>query len=168
MFENLLNLVKEHAGDAIINNPAIPNEKNDDAVSTVTHSIMNSLKKQVASGNVSDIAGLLSGNSSVTNSPVVNKLSSDAINDLTSKFGISGTQASGIIASLLPVVLKKLIHKTNDANDNSFDIGSIFGSLTGNSGFDIGSVLKQVTGGSTNSSEDKGGLGGMLGKVFGG
>lgn len=27
MFDNLLNLVKEHAGGAIVNNPAIPNEK---------------------------------------------------------------------------------------------------------------------------------------------
>ena len=27
MLESLMNLVKEHAGEAIVNNPAIPNEK---------------------------------------------------------------------------------------------------------------------------------------------
>jgi hypothetical protein len=29
MLENLFNLIKEHSADAVINNPAIPNEKND-------------------------------------------------------------------------------------------------------------------------------------------
>jgi hypothetical protein len=33
MLENLQDLIKQHAGDAIINNPAIPNERNDEAVS---------------------------------------------------------------------------------------------------------------------------------------
>lgn len=39
MFEQLLNLVKEQAGTAIINNPDIPNERNDEAVGDVTNSL---------------------------------------------------------------------------------------------------------------------------------
>ena len=58
MFENLLNLVKENAGDAIINNPAIPNEKNDEAINTTTNSIVETLKAQVTSGNLSSITDM--------------------------------------------------------------------------------------------------------------
>ena len=39
MFDNLLKLVKENAGDAIIKNPVIPNEKNDEAIHATTTSI---------------------------------------------------------------------------------------------------------------------------------
>ena len=32
MFDQIVTLVKQNAGTAIINNPAIPNERNDEAV----------------------------------------------------------------------------------------------------------------------------------------
>jgi len=44
MFENLLNLVKEHAGSAIVDNPAIPNQHNDAAIKEATTGIMDQLK----------------------------------------------------------------------------------------------------------------------------
>ena len=34
MLENLLDLVKQQAGEAIVNNPAIPNHQNDEAMDT--------------------------------------------------------------------------------------------------------------------------------------
>lgn len=162
MLENLLQLVKEHSGQAIVNNAAIPNEHNDAAISTVSSSIFDSLKKQVAGGNISDVMSLLSGNANTSNHPVLNNISKDAISNLTSQFGISNAQAGSIVSSMLPAVITKLVHKTNDANDNSFDLKGIFGSLTGNSNFDVGGILNKVTG------SNKGGIGGILGKVFGG
>ena len=50
MFDNLLKLVQENAGDAIINNSAIPNEKNNLAVNETTASIFNTLKSQANGG----------------------------------------------------------------------------------------------------------------------
>ena len=41
MFDNLLQLIKENAGESIINNPAIPNEKNDAAIQVAGEGIMN-------------------------------------------------------------------------------------------------------------------------------
>ena len=61
MFENLLNLVKENSGDSIIDNPAIPNEKNEDAIQTTTTSIFESLKGQFSSGNMSSIMDMFKG-----------------------------------------------------------------------------------------------------------
>ena len=58
MLDNLLNLVKEHAGNAIINNPVIPNEKNDEAISTATNGIMDTLKSQISAGGLDSITSL--------------------------------------------------------------------------------------------------------------
>ena len=52
MFENLLNLVKEHAGEAIVKNPTIPNEKNDAAINTAAGGIMDQLKNLAANGGI--------------------------------------------------------------------------------------------------------------------
>ena len=40
MLEQLFNLVKENAGEAIINNQAIPNEQNDAAINQATEGII--------------------------------------------------------------------------------------------------------------------------------
>lgn len=61
MLENLVNLVRQHAGDAIINNPAIPNEKNEEAVSDASNSIIAGLKGAVANGNLDGVVYLFKG-----------------------------------------------------------------------------------------------------------
>jgi hypothetical protein len=130
MFENLLNLVKENAGDAIINNPAIPNEKNNEAINTTTNSIVETLKSQVTSGNISAITDMFKGgnvNVSGINSSVQNNVATD----LMKKFGIDNAQASNIASTLLPKVMEQFVSKTNDPNDKSFDLTSIMSSLGG-------------------------------------
>lgn len=43
MLEYLFNLLKKQAGDALINHPAIPNQKNDEAVQAAGNSIVDTL-----------------------------------------------------------------------------------------------------------------------------
>lgn len=95
-------------------------------------------------------------------SPVMNNISGNVIDKLAQKFGLSGSAASSIVDSMLPAIMSKFINKTNDANDNSFDLKGIFSSLTGNSNFDVGSLLNKAR------DTKAGGMDGMLGKVFGG
>lgn len=52
MLENLINLVKEHASDAIVKNPAIPDKHNDSAIETVAKSIFSTIKNQMGSGDL--------------------------------------------------------------------------------------------------------------------
>ena len=166
MFEQLLNLVKEHAGEAIINNPAIPNEKNDEAITHATNGIVNGLQSQLASGNIGDVLQLMGGKSDVNNSPVTNAVSENVAGDLMSKFGLSSGAAGSIVASLVPMVLGKLIHKTNDANDSSIDLNGVFSHLSGGKtqGMDMGNILGSLTGGGSSG----GGLSNVLGSVLGG
>lgn len=161
MLENLLNLIKENAGDAVINNPAIPNEQNDAVVQEAGSSIMSGLQGLLASGHAKDVLSLFSNPSSVNNSnPVVQQLGGGFLNSLMNKFGLDSGQASGIVSSLLPTVLSQLVSKTNNPSDGSFDLQGIFNSLSGGntSGMDIQGILSKFTGGGGSSTAAAGGL----------
>ncbi|MEP7279256.1 MAG: hypothetical protein ABI813_11480 [Bacteroidota bacterium] len=167
MLENLLDLIKQHAGNAIIDNPAIPNQQNEAAISEAGSSIMNGLKNMLANGNTADLVNLFNHQGGdIANTPAAQQISGGFIQNLMSKFGLGEGAASGIASSLIPVVLQKLVHKTNDPSDNSFNIQSIIGSLTGGrqqpvaaggGAVDIQNILNQFTGGGTSA-----GGGGML------
>jgi uncharacterized protein YidB (DUF937 family) len=145
MLEQLLQLVKENAGDAIINNPVIPNEHNDAAIETAAGSLFDNLKGAAAGGNLDGIMNLFNQGGDVSNNPLVNNLSSGVAGDLMKKFGLDSGVAGNIVQNLLPVVMNKLVNKTNDPNDSSFDLQGIIGSLTGGSG-GIGNMIKGIFG----------------------
>ncbi len=130
MFDNLLNLVKEHAGDAIINNPAIPNEKNDAAINTTASSIIDALKSQASSGNLSGLTDLLKGGN-VNASSISSNVQSTVVTNLMKQFGIDNSAASGIASSMIPKVMESLVKKTNDPNDSSFDVAGIMSAIGG-------------------------------------
>jgi len=77
------------------------------------------------------------------------------------KFGLDQGKAMGIASSLIPVVLQKLVHKTNDPNDGSFDLKNIIGSLTGGGG--VGNIINNLGGG---NEKDGGGIMGKIGGMF--
>lgn len=158
MFENLQNLVRQYAGDAIINNPAIPNERNEEVVADASSSIVSGLKSAAASGNTDSLANFFNGGSQAAlSSPVTQNIQSGFIQNLTNKFGLDHGKASQIAAGLIPIVLQKFVHKTNDPNDNSFDLKSVIGSLAGGGG--MGDILNKF-GGNDND-------GGAMGKIKG-
>ncbi len=168
MFENLLDLVKQNAGAAIINNPAIPNEHNDEAVSMASNSIIDGLKGALANGNINDVLHMFSHSDNAANSPVSQGIQGNLIQSLMSRFGIDQSQAGGIASSLIPVVLQQFVHKTNDPNDSSFDLQGIVNNLTGgkSSGFDVQGLLNQFTGGGATTSGAGGGLMDMVKGFF--
>lgn len=55
MLDQIKNLVKQYARDAIVNNPAIPHEKSEEAVNEASNSIVGGLKNMLSSGNAQDI-----------------------------------------------------------------------------------------------------------------
>lgn len=157
MFDQLLNLVKQQAGAAIIENPDIPNERNEEAVADVTGSITGGLQQALASGQFKDVLRLLGGQGGdLQNNPLAGQLSGNAVSSLMDKFNLNEGQAGNIVSSLLPGVLNKFISKTNDASDNSFDLQSIFSSLTGGNtnGLDLQGLLGRVTQGGLDKDGD--------------
>ncbi|NBB19579.1 hypothetical protein GVN20_09475 [Runella sp. CRIBMP] len=197
MLEQLMGLIQDQSQDAIVKNPAIPNEHNTDAMQAILGAVTGGLQNQAQSGNISGLMGLLSGNSgtgsNLMNNPIVSGIAQNAIGSLMEKFGLSNSAAANVIAQVLPGVLTSMISKTSNPNDNSMDFGSIMGSLLGGQqtqqvqqqgGFDfnqIGYALADgkldmndvmriggsFLGGGAGNNNAGGGLGGLLGGLFG-
>lgn len=190
MLDQLVQLVRESAQDTVVANPSIPNEQNDAVIGEASHSIVSGLQEALASGNVKDVMGLFNSNGQVDNSnPVVNNISGNLISSLTEKFNLNGSTAAAIAGSLIPSVLGSLVKKTNDPNDNGFSLDGIFSSLTGGStqGLNLGGLLGKFAGGldkdgdgdvdlqdmvgmisnGAKQQQGNGGLGGLLGGLFG-
>lgn len=151
MLDKIIDLVKQNANDAIINNPAIPNERNDEAINEAGGSIMDSLRNALSGGNQQDLIGMLTGGTADKNNPVLQQASGDLTSKLQNKFGIDGGQASGIAGTLISTVLAQLSRRTADPNDKGFDLQDIIGQLGGGNlgnllGGDSGGIMDKVKG----------------------
>lgn len=131
MVENLNHLVKENADTAITNNAAIPNERNEEAVQEASTAIEESLKTSLAGGQVKEVANLFNGTGeNVATNPVTQKATGNFIDRLQSRFGLNVQQSANIANNLIPTVLKRLVQRTSDPNDKSFDLQKIFNEVS--------------------------------------
>ena len=156
MLEQLMGLIQDHSQEAIVQNPAVPNNQNNEVMQTLMGSIMGGMQQQAQSGNLSGLMGLLSGKAApqtsagLMNNPIVAGIAGNAIKSIMEKFGMSNSTAGNIVASVLPGVLSSLINKTSNSGDNSLDFNSILGGLLGggatassgvqSSGFDFNQI----------------------------
>ena len=168
MLENLEQLVRENAQDVIVNNSAVPNEQNEAAIQAASSSIFDTLKEQLGSGNVAQIAEIFNKGEASEANPVVQQASS-SLTDKLSAFGINADTAKSIGTSLIPVILGKLANKTNDPNDGSFNIQDVLGKLAGGTDgkFDLTDVMGMFTGGQNQANAEQQAEGGMLDKLKG-
>jgi len=187
MIEQLFNLIQQESHQEIIDNPLIPNDQNNHAVGLATDSIFNGLQGAVSNGGVKDILAMFTqGGNTGTGNPIVGNIIQNLIGSLSQKFGLNPETAGNIASSLIPGILGKLVSRTQDPNDNNFQINDIMGSLLGghsaeggpvqlpgddqpSGGIDFGDILKKMGGGGLDSNGD-GSLGiddlsGILGKV---
>ncbi|HEX7846795.1 MAG TPA: hypothetical protein VF476_13420 [Chitinophagaceae bacterium] len=180
MFDQLLDLVKKHAGDAIVKNPAIPNERNDEAIEDASSSISNGLQGMLSQGGLKDVLKMFGGQGNDTNA-ISNGISGGFIQNLMDKFGMKEEEAGNVANQVVPGVLNDMVKKTNDPNDNSFDIQGIFNNLSSGqtSGLNLQSLLNKVKSGKLDLDGDgdtdlqdlmhvlKGNTGGLMDKVKG-
>lgn len=184
MLDQLTQLVQEFGQDAIVKNEAIPNEQNEAALKETSNSIFSSLKNIANDVDLSQIVGLLQGKDIDKNNPAIQKITNEVSNSLTQKLGISSSAATSSASAMIPKVLGSLINKANDPKDNSINLSGLLDSLTGGNSPEHASIMDAIGkygihfGLDQNSDgqidlEDakeltkKGGIGGMLGKLFG-
>lgn len=133
MFDQILDLVKQHLGNNPQISSAIPADKRDAVNNEIASHVTNGLKNQAASqGGAGGLLSMLEGAMS-SGSPVINAIEGGLVGSLGSKFGLP-PMATGAIAAALPGLLQKFAHKANDPNDNSITHDSITKSLSGNGG----------------------------------
>lgn len=159
MLEQLFSLIQGESQNEIINNPQIPNEHNNQTVGLATESIFSGLQQALANGGLQDVMGLFSGKGDMSSNPVTGNIISRFIGSLISKLGLSEGTANGIAGAVVPMILGKLVQRTNDPNNGQFDLNGILGSLLGgktsngspvelpsqNRSIDFGSILSRVT-----------------------
>ena len=185
MLEQLTQLVQQYGNDAVVKNDAIPNEQNEAVMNEASSSILSGLQKMVSEGGVEQLAGLFNGNNAAsTSNPAVQQLTEQLTGNLGSKFGLSNEVASGVAGSMIPKILGSLVGKAKDPNDSSFNISDLVSAISGggqNSGImdaiskyggqfgldqnadgkvDMSDAIDAVT-------KNSGGVGGLLGKLFG-
>ena len=183
MIDNIFELVKGVAGDAVINNPDVPNDHNDAVVAEATNTVAGGLQNMVAGGGLQNIISLLGGGGGgngqqngkgLLSNPIVNMMIGHFAGKLMSKFNLGSGQASNVANSLIPNVLSGLINKTNDPNNSSFTLDNLLHSLTGgqstqvaeeqkasgNTGFNFQDLIGKFTGGG--GGQQSGGGGGIM------
>ena len=178
MLENLFNLIKEQGVETVINNPIVPNAQNNQVLAEATHAVASGFQSEIAGGGLQNVLGLFNSGSNqeggiagLLNNPMVSNIINGFKDKLSGNHGIESGAAGNIANSLIPNVLSNLISKTNDPNDNSFDINGIIGSLTGGNtgGLDIQGLLGKFTGGGLDSNGDGNvGLDDIMNKITGG
>ncbi|CAG4998324.1 hypothetical protein DYBT9275_01977 [Dyadobacter sp. CECT 9275] len=134
MLEQILGLIQQNSQAAIVQNPAIPNENNNDVMQTLLGAITGGLQDHAQNGNMQGVMGLLSGHGSgngMMNNPIVASIAGNAISSMMQRFGLSNDAASGIVGSVLPGVLSGLVSKVSNPNDSSLDFNDLLGGLTG-------------------------------------
>ena len=184
MFEQLTQLVQQYGGNAVVNNTAIPNEHNEAVISETSTSIFAGLQKIASEGGGEQLAGLFNGSSPIDSSnPVVQQITQQLTGSLGEKFGLSSADSSGVASNMIPQILNSLVNKAKDPNDSSFQITDIISSISGNSGqasnimdtiskYGMQFGLDQNNDGKVDIADaaaltKSGGLGGLLGKLFG-
>ena len=155
MLDNLINLVRENAGDGIINNNAIPNDKNEQAVKTAGTSIMATLQNALSGGRLNDILGFFKGGSSAS-PEIVKEATRNCAQDLQTHVGLNEAEAQEAANKVVPQTMDQLASKTADPSDSSFHIQDIFNKLSGGktSGLNIQAMLNRFTGGKFDKDGD--------------
>jgi uncharacterized protein YidB (DUF937 family) len=133
MFDQILQLVKEHIGNNPQVSSAIPSDKKEAVNHEIASHITTGLQNQaVAQGGAGGLLSMLQ-NAMASGSPVTSAIEGGLISSLASKFGLP-PMATGAIAGALPGLLQKFAHKANDPNDTSITQESITNSLSGKLG----------------------------------
>ena len=167
MLEQLIKLVEQNAGEAIVRNKAVPNQFNNAAIEEVARQMFSGMQTQVKGGDMQQFASMFGGGgSSLANNPMVTQIISNIAGNFASKFGVSQQTASSIAGSLIPQIMNQFVNKTNDPNDRDFDLQDMLRGFTGNSNLDVSDVLGGLTGSS--SQGGSGSLGNVLGNILGG
>lgn len=159
MLDQLKDLVRDNAKEAIFNNSDVPDDKNEEAVDATSNSILDVLKDKVSSGEIKDIL-------SSSGDEDTSKLSGDIMENLTGKLGdlgIGGGTAKSIASSVIPVVLSKVLKGSSFGS--SLNIKDLISHVS-DGDFDLSSLGSLFGGGDKKDGKDDGGLLGKAKDLF--
>lgn len=128
MFDQILEMVKEHLGNSQVTSN-LPADQQDALHKEVAGQITQGLATHAPQQG--GVGGLLESlqNAATSGSPIVGAIEGGLISSLSSRFGLPPS-VTGAIAGALPGLLQKFAHKANDPNDQSITPDSISNSIS--------------------------------------
>jgi hypothetical protein len=140
MFEKLFLLVKNNAGTAVMNNPAIPEKYRDAVLNDASSSIIEVLQKQTEGNKLKDFIKYFQF-TGVFNNPLITGAVKRFANKLNNFYGIEPAEALAIANSLIPPVMQEMIRESKSGETKDLALGSIISKLTGKI-IDVNVLLK--------------------------
>jgi len=130
MFEKLFLLVKNNAGMAVIDNPAIPVKYHEAVINEASSSIIEVLKGQVETGRITDLIRFfqVSGYNSSIVSSMVNRFA----NKLNNFYGVDSSSAWTTANSLIQPVMLELVKQSKNEQNTDFGLTNLLSKLNGN------------------------------------
>jgi hypothetical protein len=140
MFEKLYLLVKNNAGTAVINNPAIPEKNREDVINDASSSIIEVLKGQVEGGKLKDFVSYFQF-SGVFNNPLISSAVKRFANKLNNYYQIEPSEAMSISKALITPVMLEIIKESKSEQNKEFALSTLIQKLSGNH---ADALLKQL------------------------
>lgn len=132
MFDQFLDFVRAESQQAVVANPDIPEEHNEAvihaAATTVQQGVQQVYQDQGANGVKNMFQQVEQGNDK---HPAVQQMSGNFMDNLAGKFGLSKMVAGGLAATLIPMLLRKMLNRGQNSSVSGFNMGSILGGLLG-------------------------------------
>ncbi len=133
MFEKLFMLVKNNAGTAVIDNPAIPAKYHEAVINEASSSIIEVLKNQLETGKIKDLVKFFQF-SGIYNNSLVSSIINKFANKLNNFYGIEPESAMSAANSLITPVMAELVKESKDAKNVDFGLSNFLSKLNGNRG----------------------------------
>ena len=133
MFEKLFMLVKNNAGTAVIDNPAIPVKYHEAVINEASSSIIEVLKNQLETGKIKDLVKFFQF-SGIYNNSLVSSIINKFANKLNNFYGIEPESAMSAANSLITPVMAELVKESKDEKNADFGLSNFLSKLNGNRG----------------------------------
>jgi hypothetical protein len=131
MFEKLYLLVKNNAGTAVMDNPAIPEKNREAVINDASSSIIEVLKGQVEGGKLKDLVNYFQF-TGMFNNPLISNAVRKFANKLNNYYQIEPETAMNISKALITPVMQELIKESKSEQNKEFALSSLIQKLSGN------------------------------------
>lgn len=162
MLEQIAQLVKQYGEGAVVNNPEVPSNLNNQVMAEATKTVTSGFQNILSGGGLESILSMFTGqqrsNTGLSGNPIVAMMVGHLANKLVGKMNLSPAIANAVANNIIPGVINGLVNNTrsNDPSNDSFDLNDLIASLSGGNsandnrqtnGFDFQDLLEQFTGG---------------------
>jgi hypothetical protein len=135
-------LVKNNAGTAVIDNPAIPAKYHEAVINDASSSIIEVLKNQLETGKIKDLIKFFQF-SGIYNNALVSSIINKFANKLNNFYGIEPDSAMLTANSLITPVMVELVKESKDAKNKDFGLSNFISKLSGNRA-DMSGLVNQM------------------------